>query len=111
VYETTVTEFSTLPRARHGETWPYWQVRVRPFAAACFPCWEDGVQVTAQWGWAAVPPAVKEACLILAEETFKLKDAPFGIQGYGDYGPVRVRDNPKVASMLNPYRRKSVLVA
>ena len=38
------------------------------------------ILVTAKWGWAAVPTAVKEACLLLSEEYFKLRDAPFGVQ-------------------------------
>lgn len=69
------------------------------------------VQVTARWGWAAVPAAVREACLIAAVELFKLKDAPFGVGGYGDFGIIRVRDNPFVARMLQPYVRHVLMVA
>jgi hypothetical protein len=90
--------------------WPYWRIRV--VGSRWFPCGRRAtVQVTAQWGWAAVPAAVKEASLIMAEETFKLKDAPFGVAGFGEFGAVRVRDNPKAAGLLAPYRRNPVLVA
>jgi hypothetical protein len=68
------------------------------------------VQVTAQWGWNAVPTNVKVACIYLALETFKLKGAPFGVAGFGDFGPIRVRENPRVMAMLAPYRRYPVLV-
>lgn len=109
----TSTDYRLLPinGMRHGESWPFWQIKTRVFGVRCFPAWEDSLRVTAVWGWASVPAAVKEATLILAEETFKLKDAPFGVAGFGDFGMLRVRDNPKVASMLVPYRKKSVLVA
>lgn len=70
------------------------------------------VQIVGTFGWpTAVPLAVREACLMLAAELFKLKDAPFGIAGFGEFGSVRVRDNPKVAKMLMPYQRLPVLVA
>lgn len=94
----------------NGETgWPYSEV-VSLSGAWPSRCRRPAVQVTAQWGWAAVPAPVKEACLILAEETFKLKDAPFGVAGFGEFGPVRVRDNPFAAKKLHPYRRDPILV-
>lgn len=64
----------------------------------------DLVQVDGMWGWPQIPTAVEEACLILAEETFKLKDAPFGVAGIGiDDTVVRVRDNPKAGRLLSRY--------
>jgi hypothetical protein len=74
-----------------------------------FPLWFGAVgspraslEVTAQWGWASVPASVTEACLILAEELYKLKDAPFGVMGFGGMGNVvRVRENPKVMALLS----------
>lgn len=64
---------------------------------------EYTVQVTAKWGWENVPAPVKQATLLLAAETFKLREAPFGIAGFGEFGPVRIRSNPKVAQMLAPF--------
>lgn len=101
-----------------GETgWPY--NRIRAVGSRCFPTWclvnlplfRAPIQITAQWGWAAVPAPVKQACLIIASETFKLRDAPFGVAGYGDFGPVRVRNNPMAMSKLGPYIRDRVMVA
>lgn len=66
------------------------------------------VQVTARWGWANVPADVKEACLILAAESFKLADAPFGVAGHGEFGPVRIRMNSIVEQKLTPYRRHPI---
>lgn len=66
------------------------------------------VQVTARWGWASVPEPVKTATLILAGEYAKLKDAPFGVAGFGDFGVVRIRQNPKVAELLARYQHPMV---
>lgn len=72
-----------------------------------FPQAVDGrlhrVRITGDWGWAAIPTAVKEACLILATETYKLKDAPFGAAGMTNLGIVRVRDNRAAAIKLLEY--------
>lgn len=68
------------------------------------------VEVTAKWGWNAVPSPVKEATLIYAEALFRLKDAPFGVSGFDAFGAVRVRENPYVCSLLEPYKRHLTLV-
>ncbi|MGW3808852.1 phage head-tail connector protein [Micromonospora sp. NPDC005113] len=89
--------------------WPYWRLRA---VGACWfdRCTRPTVQVTARWGWAEVPAPVKEACLISAAEAFKLGDAPFGVAGFGEFGPVRVRMNSRAQSLLAPYRRDPILV-
>lgn len=112
VFETTwsSSDFQVEPlnSRRHGESWPLW--RIRAVHTRSFPSARRAtVEVTANWGWATVPASVKEACLLLAAETYKLKDAPFGVAGYGDYGPIRVRKNPMAAAMLAPYRRKALV--
>jgi hypothetical protein len=116
VFERTWTasdyELRPLNGVVDGEAgWPFWKIHhVGP--NWCFPQFRRaGLQVTARWGWASVPGAVSEACRIAAEEIFKLRDTPFGIGGYGDFGVIRVRDNPFTSRMLNPYRRNAVLVA
>ena len=65
------------------------------------------VQVTALWGWPAVPALVTEACYQLAEETFKLKDAPFGVAGVNDFGVLRIGNQTmnRVQAMLQDYIR------
>ncbi|HEX6968607.1 MAG TPA: hypothetical protein VF174_07345 [Micromonosporaceae bacterium] len=114
-YETTwpATDYALEPRNGivSGQTgWPYWRI-----VATGNRWWptthrRPSVQVTAQWGWAAVPAPVKEACLIAAAELFKLGDAPFGIAGYGEFGPVRIRLNSRAMSLLAPYRLNPVKV-
>jgi hypothetical protein len=115
IYETTLPasdyECEPLNGVVDGEPgWPYWTLHAVRYQR--FPMLgRAGVQVTAQWGWAAVPTPVVEACRVAAEELFKLRDTPFGIGGYGDFGIVRARDNPFVARMCAPYQRDMLMVA
>lgn len=94
-----------------GESgWPY--SRLVAVESRAFPVTgrRVPVEVTASWGWNAVPSPVKEATLILAEAIYKLKDAPHGIAGFDTFGAVRVRENPYVCILLRRYRRHAILV-
>lgn len=121
VFETTWTtadyELDPLNGVRNGV--PGWAFeKIRAVGAFSFPTsnLRAAVEVTARWGWAAVPAGVKSACLIVAAETFKLKDAPFGVAGVGG-GPsggdmiMRVRENPLVMKKLEDYVLHPVAVA
>jgi hypothetical protein len=90
--------------------WPFSKIRAvtRTFPARTK---RANLQVTAHWGWTAVPAPIKEATLILAEDLFKLRDTPFGVGGYGEYGRIRARENPNVWMRISPYVRDAVLVA
>lgn len=86
--------------------WPY--TAIRPVGTRYWPWNRAGlgrpwVRVTAKWGWASTPSPVFDAVLLLAAESWKLKEAPLGVAGFGDFGVVRVRDNPIVARKLAPY--------
>lgn len=96
--------------------WPYYRIRA---IQTWFPIWytsigdpRTSIQITARWGWATVPANVVEACLILGEEIFKLKDAAFGVVGIDSLGGlIRVRENPKVMGLLSRYIRSPIMVA
>lgn len=92
--------------------WPWWTIRA--VGSRNFPCSPRGratVRVTADWGWAAVPEPVREACQIVALETYKLPEAPFGVAGIAEFGVMRVRDNPMAKARLDPYQRYPYLAA
>lgn len=92
------------------EGFPYWKVRA--VDSELFPAEHRAtVQVTAQWGWNAVPGPVKEATFIVAQDIAKLKDTAFGVGGFSEYGRIRARENPHAAMQLMPYRRNAVRVA
>ena len=62
------------------------------------------VEVTAEWGWNAVPDDVREACILLAMRGFARLNAALGIVGFNDMAlQVRAVD-PDVRDLLNPYR-------
>lgn len=82
--------------------WPYSRLA---YGYAMAPTYGYGlVQVTARWGWAAVPKNVETACLLLAAMDNKAGDAPFGVAGFGDYA-VRIRSNPMAEEKLRPYQK------
>ncbi|ASU81507.1 phage gp6-like head-tail connector protein [Nocardiopsis gilva YIM 90087] len=94
-----------------GQTgWPFY--KIRSIKAKRFPVTgqEATLRVTAQWGWDAVPEPVRQACLILASETYNLRQAPFGVAGSDDFGVIRVRDNKMAAAKLARYCRYRILV-
>lgn len=109
-YETTWTittdfECESSGYGYNGQSgWPFTQLVA--VGSKTWPCLTNrrAVQVTAKFGWAAVPAPVKQATLVMAAELWKLKDAPFGIAGFGDFGPIRVRENPAAAALLARYR-------
>lgn len=94
-----------------GETgWPY--SRIIAVNSYWPSSWQRApIQVTARWGWAEVPAGVREGCLILAEEIFKLADSPFGVGGYGQYGVIRARENPNCWLRIAPYAKHPMLIA
>lgn len=108
-FETTLTasayELEPIDGIVSGQAgWPWWKVRL--VDGTVFPRGRrHTVQVTAQWGWAAVPDSIINAAYVLAEDLAKLRDAPFGVGGFGEFGRIRARENPQVALLINDYRR------
>jgi hypothetical protein len=69
----------------------------------------DAVQVTATWGWPAIPPTVHEAALLQASRLLARRDAPFGVAGSPETGTeVRLlaKLDPDVEIMIQSYVRK-----
>jgi hypothetical protein len=117
VFETTLTvdtDYFLEPSnaATRDPAWPYTELHVAPTAAAYFPCgWtRPTVQVTAKFGWPAVPDDVTKACLVQAGQLHKAKDTPFGVAGVSDMGVLRVRSelHPIAKGLLAPYRKPAV---
>lgn len=90
--------------------WPFeWITAV---GSRTFPCHRrPPVRVTADWGWASVPGDIKEATFVLAEDIARLRDAPFGVGGYSEYGRIRARKNPHVMMMIDDYIRDKYTAA
>lgn len=91
----------------NGLTVPYRRIRGRSwiFQRACHGA--PTVQVTAAWGWAAIPDEVTQAALLKAAQVFKRKDSPEGVVGgFQDFTAVRIssREDPHVLALLDNYR-------
>lgn len=64
------------------------------------------IEVTARWGWPAVPEPVKQATLIWASRLYNRRESPAGVLGFGEMGAVRLPSlDPDVQVLLNPYVR------
>lgn len=105
-YQLKIGEYAYNPNA-YGVARPFKKVQVLQ-AGKWFPfifpySHQDRVQITGTWGWPAVPPPVTQACLTLAAQWFKEKDAPFGVLGSPDLGLVRIQANPWIVELLRPY--------
>ncbi len=118
VYETTYTfgtDFIMQPAnaAADAEPWK-WLRRVGtaglgpvPYSGS-WPCRENSIQVTAQFGWAAVPTAVRMATQLQASRLYKRREAPFGVAGSPEFGSeirLLAKLDPDVALLLKGLRR------
>ncbi|MFI6861784.1 phage gp6-like head-tail connector protein [Streptomyces sp. NPDC050421] len=62
------------------------------------------VQVTAQWGWPAVPDEIEQATLIQAARLYRRKDSPEGVTGSAEWGVVRLsRRDPDVWALIEHF--------
>lgn len=63
-------------------------------------------RITAVWGWASVPVAIKQATIIQSSRLYKRLDSPLGIAGFGDMGAIRVNRylDSDVEQLAMPFR-------
>lgn len=93
---------------------PYTEIHLVDYLGSYFPMWHSGrpgVQVTAKFGWAAIPDDVHKACMIQAVQLFKASDAVFGAIQLGEGGfATRIGRglNPLAESLLERYCRPRV---
>lgn len=69
---------------------------------------DDGVTVTARYGWTTVPVAVQQATALQASRFFVRRDSAYGIAGSPDQGSemrLLAKVDPDVAVVLGPYTR------
>ena len=88
--------------------WPYTGIALVDVIGSYFPVsgyGRPGVQVTAKWGWPAIPDAIFKACLIQSTQLYKASDAVFGGIQIGDGGVLRVRGqlNPMAAALCDDF--------
>jgi hypothetical protein len=90
---------------------PYEEIHIGDTSQAYFPSFRNAsVQITARWGWPAVPDDICKATCLQAAQLFKSKDAVFGVAAFGEFGPLRVRSalNPIAEGLIAPYAKPAV---
>lgn len=117
-YETTLTigtDFILEPAnaALEVPAWPYTEIEIRWNSTAYFPLgMEETVQITAKFGWPAVPDGVEMACLIQAAQLYKAGDAAFGVLQLTSLDGAAVRIggslHPQAEALLQNYSRPRV---
>jgi hypothetical protein len=110
VFETTwtiTTDFQLEPLNADLEGSAWWEIVA--VGTRQFPVFPQraGVQVTARFGWPAIPYGVNQAAILKAVKLFRRKDSPDGWRGFTDFGPVRISryEDPDVAAMLEPFMK------
>lgn len=105
------THFVLEPLNAAVETpaWPYTRIVIVDGAGGYFPTGRrPGVQVTAKFGWPAIPDDVKKACIHQAGFLYKAGSATLGAAQFGnDGGAFFVADWHRTArALLEPYVRR-----
>lgn len=96
-----------------GITTPF--TRIRAVGDYLWPVYEPrninanqaSVEVTARFGFASIPTAVKQATILSALRQYKRYESPTGVLGFSDIGVVRVgtKLDPDVERMISAYRK------
>lgn len=92
--------------------WPYTEIQIIDNYASSFTLGASGrpgVQVSAKFGWPAVPDDVVKACTVQATQLYMAATAPFGAMPIGiDGGVQRVSQslNAMARGLLDPYVRQ-----
>lgn len=101
------TDYQLKPLNADADGGAYSWSEIATTGGVCFPWFRNGrpgVRVTAAWGWSQVPDQVTSAAILKAVSLFMRKDAPFGVAGFNEFGPVRItKRDPDVMDLLSPF--------
>lgn len=65
---------------------------------------EATVQIVGVFGWATIPSAIRQACILQSARYFKRSDSPMGVAGFDALGVIRLaRIDPDIATLLDPF--------
>ena len=110
-FETTLdtSEYVLEPLNAAADGKPWTGIRLRPTSGKAFTTsYPKSVEVTAEFGWAAVPQPIVEATKIIAAQILKRKrEAPYGVVATDlSGGAVYIaRSDPQVQMLLESYVR------
>lgn len=91
-----------------GATVPYYALRRLGYYYRRWYNWNGipgsaTIVVTANWGWAAIPPQIKETCKIVAKDVFLQRNVSHGLIGVSEAGGVGTRENRLVRETIEAY--------
>lgn len=107
-YDDTIDQYALKPVNSAPKGRPWTQLVVHPTSSVLPTNRQDSVEVTARFGWTAVPDAITQACLLQASRVFKRKEAPFGVAGSPDNNSemrLLAKVDPDVEVIIGPYKR------
>lgn len=106
-YDALISDYLPAPVNGVADGFVWTSLVIGVNAAAKPDASENGVQVTAKWGWPEVPSAIKLATLIQASRLYARRHAPFGLAGNPEVGQVRLLDRLDVdlVTSVRPYAR------
>jgi hypothetical protein len=105
-FDTTHTDYRTYPFNAAGDVRPW--TRILFGSSTYVSSTIGGIQVTANWGWTAIPDTITQATLIQASRFLKRRESPFGIAGSPDLGNelrLLARLDPDVEQMVRAFYR------
>lgn len=108
VFDRSITDFRLVPANEGDKGRPWTGIVVNPDSAVTPSAAIDTVQVTALWGWTAIPDTIVAATIRQAARFYYRREAPFGVAGSPATGSeIRLLSlvDPDVAVMVRPYRR------
>ena len=102
------TDYIVEPTTAVAKSRPYTTITiVGPQAFSLPTTLRPQVEVTAKWGWPAVPDDIEQACYILSADLYKRKDSIGGVLGLSELGAIRMSPLGRdIAAMVKAYRRE-----
>ncbi len=107
-------DYVLRPRNAAVDGAPYWELSRSNNGDYSFPTGIlDGVKVTGRFGYCALadcPQPIREVCLIVAAQMYRLKDAPFGTSGSPEMAVASLDPSQfrLILDWMAPYRRLAV---
>lgn len=103
-----VTDAELEPFDAADEGRPWTRLALAEGSSVTWPTRGRRVDVTATWGWSAVPTTVKTATMLQAQRFYARRDSPYGVAGSPDLGSelrLLAKVDADVAVMLTDYVR------
>ncbi len=108
---TITTDFLMYPpNPRPGR--PYTRIILSRNSSQTFYQYPNEIEITANYGWAAIPTNIEQACLIQANALIFAGQSPGGVAGFSEFGVAQIRQalDPRAAQEVAPYRKPALVI-